>query len=409
VGAIEIDSVVKEFKGGVRAVDEISLTVRDGEFLVLVGPSGCGKTTLLRLIAGLEEPTSGAIAINGRDVTDLAPRQRDIAMVFQNYALYPHMSVRENLAYGLKVRRNGKADTARRVNEVARMLGLDELLERKPSALSGGQRQRVAMGRAIVREPGAFLMDEPLSNLDAKLRVSMRGELGRLHGRLGVTTVYVTHDQVEAMTLGERVAVLRDGKIQQLDPPSTLYARPANLFVAAFIGSPSMNLVEATHDGTQILFGGLELPLPEAAGDLPSRFILGVRPEAFEDSAFADPQLPRVSVDVGVVEDMGADAHLIFPIEAPRLEAGEVRDAADGEDESLLADDERALFTARVDARTAARAGRSIELAVDITRFHYFDLESGRRIEHASAPHTEPGEGRPGPPPARQKKKKKKK
>jgi len=222
---IVVDQIVKEFPGGVRAVDEISLTVRDGEFLVLVGPSGCGKTTLLRLIAGLEEPTDGTIAIGDRDVTELAPRRRDIAMVFQNYALYPNMTVRDNLAYGLKVRRTNKGEINRRIGEVASMLGLAELLARKPSALSGGQRQRVAMGRAIVREPAAFLMDEPLSNLDAKLRVSMRAELSRLHDRLGVTTVYVTHDQVEAMTLGQRVAVLRDGQIQQLESPGALYAR----------------------------------------------------------------------------------------------------------------------------------------------------------------------------------------
>ncbi len=385
MGEIVVEGIVKQFAGGVRAVDEISLTVRDGEFLVLVGPSGCGKTTLLRLIAGLEEPTSGTISIGGRDVTDLAPRQRDIAMVFQNYALYPHMTVRENLAYGLKVRGTGRRETARRVDEVARMLGLDDLLGRKPSALSGGQRQRVAMGRAIVREPVAFLMDEPLSNLDAKLRVSMRAELSRLHRRLGVTTVYVTHDQVEAMTLGQRVAVLRDGKIQQLDSPGALYARPANLFVAAFIGSPAMNLVEATATERTVQFGGLSVPVRLPPPSVNGGLIVGVRPEAFEDSAFADPALPRIEVEASVVEDLGADAHVIFPLEAPRLDTGEVRDAVEGEADALLADDGRTLFTARLDARTRARAGTRIELAVDPARFHYFDARSGSRVE-AGAP-----------------------
>ncbi len=248
---ILIDRVTKDFPNGFRAIDDVSLSVRDGEFMVLVGPSGCGKSTLLRMIAGLEEVTQGSISIGGRDVTDLAPRQRDIAMVFQNYALYPHMDVRKNLGYGLKVRKTPSAEVERRVTEVAKLLGLESLLDRKPAALSGGQRQRVAMGRAIVREPTAFLMDEPLSNLDAKLRVSMRAELARLHERLGVTTIYVTHDQIEAMTLGQRVAVMRDGVIQQVDSPQALYGRPENLFVAAFIGSPAMNLVEATVVGRQ--------------------------------------------------------------------------------------------------------------------------------------------------------------
>ena len=235
---IRLDQVVKEFGDGVRAVDGVSLTIASGEFMVLVGPSGCGKSTLLRMIAGLEVVTDGEIWIGDREVSRLAPRERDIAMVFQNYALYPHLTVEKNLAYGLKVRKTPKDEIARRVDDVARMLGLEELRQRRPGALSGGQRQRVAMGRAIVREPVAFLMDEPLSNLDAKLRVDMRAELARLHDRLGVTTVYVTHDQVEAMTLGTRVAVMRDGTIQQVDTPQALYRNPTNLFVAAFIGSP---------------------------------------------------------------------------------------------------------------------------------------------------------------------------
>src|SRR5262245_41376818 len=246
MATIELDRVSKVYGNGFRAVDDVSLAIADGEFVVLVGPSGCGKSTLLRMLAGLEEVSVGEVRIGGVDVTDLAPRHRDIAMVFQNYALYPHMTVRENLGYGLKTRKVGKAETARRVDEVAGLLGLAELLDRKPAQLSGGQRQRVAMGRAIAREPRAFLMDEPLSNLDAKLRVAMRASLSQLHARLGVTTVYVTHDQTEAMTLGHRVAVMRDGRIVQVDTPQELYRRPDNIFVAAFIGSPSMNLVEAT-------------------------------------------------------------------------------------------------------------------------------------------------------------------
>src|SRR5213593_3395414 len=257
---IAIDGATKVYSGAVAAVDNIVLTVNDGEFLVLVGPSGCGKSTLLRMIAGLEEVTAGSIVIGGRDVTDDAPRNRDIAMVFQSYALYPHMTVRQNLAYGLKVRRTDKAEASRRVDDVARMLQLEQLLDRRPAALSGGQRQRVAMGRAIVREPKAFLMDEPLSNLDAKLRVSMRAQLSALHARLATTTIYVTHDQIEAMTLGQRVAVMREGRILQADVPQALYNRPVNLFVAAFIGSPAMNLVEADVAGGALSFGGFRLP-----------------------------------------------------------------------------------------------------------------------------------------------------
>ena len=246
MASINLTNITKVYAGGVKAVDNVSLAIASGEFMVLVGPSGCGKSTLMRMIAGLEDITEGTIEIGDGDVTNLSPQQRDIAMIFQNYALYPHMTVRKNLGYGLRMRKTPRPEIERRVVEVAELLGLDDLLDRRPAALSGGQRQRVAMGRAIVREPQAFLMDEPLSNLDAKLRVAMRGELARLHDRLGVTTVYVTHDQVEAMTLGQRVAVMNLGVIQQVDTPQELYRHPANLFVAAFMGSPSMNLVEAT-------------------------------------------------------------------------------------------------------------------------------------------------------------------
>src|SRR6266516_82181 len=245
MAAITLEHVTKDFVGDVTAVDDVNLTIEDGEFMVLVGPSGCGKSTLLRMIAGLEEVTEGTISIGDRDVTELPPPERDIAMVFQNYALYPHMSVRENLGFGLSVRHTPKSEIRRRVHEVATLLGLEQLLDRKPAHLSGGQRQRVAMGRAIIREPVAFLMDEPLSNLDAKLRIGMRASLAQLHARLSVTTIYVTHDQSEAMTLGDRVCVMRDGLLQQVDAPQRLYDAPVNLFVAEFIGSPSMNLVEA--------------------------------------------------------------------------------------------------------------------------------------------------------------------
>src|SRR6266511_1108319 len=261
VAAIALTNLTKRYTGDVVALDDVSLEIEDGEVIVLVGPSGCGKSTLLRIVAGLEEATDGHIAIGGSDVTDLAPRHRDIAMVFQTYALYPHMTVRQNLGYGLKVRRTPKAQVERRVHEVAELLGLADLLDRRPAQLSGGQRQRVAMGRAIAREPQAFLMDEPLSNLDAKLRVGMRASLAQLHERLGVTTVYVTHDQIEAMTLGQRVAVMRDGRLLQVDTPQRLYHNPVDLFVAAFIGTPTMNLVEARIEGDEVVFGQFRVPL----------------------------------------------------------------------------------------------------------------------------------------------------
>jgi multiple sugar transport system ATP-binding protein len=299
VGEIVLDHVTKDFGNGVLAVNDVTLAIGEGEFMVLVGPSGCGKTTLLRSIGGLERITGGRILIGDRDVTRAQPSERDLAMVFQNYALYPHMTVRKNLGYGLRVRKVPKDERERRVHEVAKLLGLDELLDRRPGQLSGGQQQRVAMGRAIVREPEAFLMDEPLSNLDAKLRVGMRTSLQQLHHRLGTTTVYVTHDQVEAMTLGQRVAVMREGKIQQVDAPQKLYETPVNTFVAAFIGSPSMNLVEARIAGDTIDFGGYSIPLdreqrPRFAEN--GRVILGIRPEAFEDASLAARSLPTIEV-----------------------------------------------------------------------------------------------------------------
>jgi multiple sugar transport system ATP-binding protein len=384
VAEIVLDNLSKVFAGGVVAVDDVSLTIASGEFLVLVGPSGCGKSTLLRMIAGLEDATGGTVSIDGRDVTELPPRQRDVAMVFQSYALYPHMSVRENLGYGLRVRKTPKHEIGERVERTAKLLGLERLLDRRPAALSGGQRQRVAMGRAIVREPKAFLMDEPLSNLDAKLRVSMRAQLSALHTRLATTTIYVTHDQIEAMTLGQRVAVMRDGRIQQVDTPQVLYARPANLFVAAFIGSPAMNLVEADVADDTLSFAGYRLSLPPGLSPAPGRVIAGLRPEAFEDAAFADPALPRIDVQVEVVEELGADTHVIFAVEAPRVDVSEVREAA-GDEDALVAV-EGAVFTARVDPATKARPGAPLQLAVDPSRFHYFEPETGLRLEPARLP-----------------------
>jgi multiple sugar transport system ATP-binding protein len=379
---IVLERISKVFSGGVAAVDDVSLRIGDGEFMVLVGPSGCGKSTLLRLIAGLEDVDAGAVYIGGRDVTDLQPRDRDIAMVFQSYALYPHMSVRQNLGYGLKVRRLGKMETDERVERVARLLRLDELLDRRPAALSGGQRQRVAMGRAIVREPKAFLMDEPLSNLDAKLRVGMRAELASLHARLGATTVYVTHDQVEAMTLGQRVAVMRDGRIQQVDAPKTLYMRPANLFVASFMGSPAMNLVEARLDGDTLEFGGHRIALPpEHLPATPNgRMVLGIRPESFEDASFADPSLPHLDVEVMVLEDLGSDALVVFQVDAAPVHTEELR----REDEQTLIAGDGAKFTARVDQATAAGPGAPLRLAVDPAGFHYFDRETGENCGRAA-------------------------
>jgi multiple sugar transport system ATP-binding protein len=343
------------------------------------------------MIAGLEDVTDGVISIGGTDVTDLAPRRRDIAMVFQSYALYPHMSVRQNLAYGLKVRRTPKDQIARRVDEVAKLLGLSDLLDRKPAQLSGGQRQRVAMGRAIAREPRAFLMDEPLSNLDAKLRVGMRASLQQLHNRLGITTVYVTHDQIEAMTLGQRVAVMRDGHILQADEPQVLYEHPRDLFVAAFIGSPAMNLVEATIDGDCVAFGQFRIPLaPDrrpAPGESGDRVVLGIRPESFEDDAFAPPELPRIEANIEVLEELGSDAHVFFHVEAPRITAETLE--ASAEEATLLAI-EKALFTARVDPRTRAHVNETLRLAVDPQRFHFFDPATGANLVERDTPPENP-------------------
>jgi multiple sugar transport system ATP-binding protein len=388
MAGIVLEGVTKVFSEDVVAVNDVSLEIGDGEFMVLVGPSGCGKSTILRILAGLEEVTAGEVYIDGRQVTDLAPKDRDIAMVFQNYALYPHMSVRQNLGFGLRLRHEKKEEIVRRVSEAAQILGLEPLLERKPAELSGGQRQRVAMGRAMVREPRAFLMDEPLSNLDAKLRVQMRASLAQLHERLRTTTVYVTHDQVEAMTLGQRVAVLRDGVLQQVDTPQALYNSPVNLFVAAFIGSPPMNLVEARIEDGRVSFAGFTLPV--ASDPALARFegrsvILGIRPSDFEDTeVWSNEALPFMEVKVDVTEELGSEVNVLFGVNAPPIETEEVRAASDtGADEDsfgLMSDGRRAIFCARVDAKTKARPGQTVRLSCDPARFHYFDPQTGLEI-----------------------------
>jgi multiple sugar transport system ATP-binding protein len=397
---ITLDHIDKVYSGGVKAIDQMSLEVKDGEFMVLVGPSGCGKSTALRSIAGLEEISSGTISIGDRVVNDLPPKDRDIAMVFQNYALYPHMTVEQNLAFGLQLRKTPKTEIKARVDKAARMLGLDQYLKRKPAALSGGQRQRVAMGRAIVREPQAFLMDEPLSNLDAKLRVSMRASLNQLHQELGTTTIYVTHDQVEAMTLGHRVCVMRDGRLQQVDTPQHLFESPVNLFVAGFIGSPAMNFVNAKldrDDGPSVSFADYKLPVPASVIDAKPgldkyfgrEIILGIRPSDFEDATLADASWARMPVTAGVTEELGSEIHVIFTIDAPPVEHSSITDAAtgdDGQDESVSAlVGGKSLWTARVSARSNVRPNSPIELAVDTNQLQFFDGDSGLSIGHPEA------------------------
>jgi multiple sugar transport system ATP-binding protein len=388
MAGISLDRVHKVYDGGVEAIRDVSLDVRDGEFLVLVGPSGCGKTTLLRMVAGLEQVTTGTIWLGDVDVTDLEPRRRDVAMVFQNYALYPHMTVAKNLSFGLRIRRTARAEAQARIESAASILGLSELMERKPPALSGGQRQRVAMGRALVREPRAFLMDEPLSNLDAKLRVSMRAELARLHARLGVTTVYVTHDQAEAMTLGQRVAILRDGTLQQCDTPDALFDHPVNLFVAAFIGSPSMNLVETELTDGYARFGGFELALPDdvAATMAGRRVVLGMRPSDFTLAGpRSDPSWPRISVRPTVVERLGSECHIVFGIDAPRVVTEATQAAIDDEGGGqLIADEARLMFTARIEGRARVAPGELVELAIDRERLYLFDPDTGAILRGAS-------------------------
>jgi multiple sugar transport system ATP-binding protein len=396
---IVFDHVTKVFDDGTVAVDDLTLEVDDGSLMVLVGPSGCGKTTALRMVAGLEEITEGQVRIGDRVVNEVAPKDRDIAMVFQNYALYPHLSVFENMAFGLRLRHFKKPDIEQRVEHTANTLALYELLTRKPGQLSGGQRQRVAMGRAIVRQPKAFLMDEPLSNLDAKLRVQMRTEISRLQRDVGVTTIYVTHDQVEAMTMGDRVAVLRHGVLQQLDAPASLYRRPNNLFVAGFIGSPAMNLVEATitADGDRLFasFAGNRLAIDErAVADRPAlrgytgrTVILGIRPENMEDAELRSgvPEDRRIETGVDLREDMGSEVLIHFAVATPPVLTEDTKElaAAVGEDVAELEAGARSGTTtlvARFDANTAAKEGDRVEVAVDTRHLHFFDPDSGQSI-----------------------------
>ena len=369
---ISIVGVSKQFPNGSRALDDVNLRIEDGQFAVLVGPSGCGKTTLLRIIAGLEKTTTGVVRIGDQDVTRLPPGDRDVAMVFQNYALYPHMTVAENLRFGLEVRKMPRKEIEQRTLEAAEILGISEYLGRKPRQLSGGQRQRVAMGRAIVRRPLAFLMDEPLSNLDAQLRVSMRAELARLRTQMPTTTVYVTHDQVEAMTLGDQVTVLRDGLIQQSGSPEELFEQPANVFVATFIGSPSMNMVQGSVTGDQVHAGELSIPLPRAiaAGMEGRDVIMGIRPSDLLDGRQADRALPRIEVTCDVVEYLGTEANLLFSVNARQT-----RGALADEDEEADPD-AGARLTARVGRASGARPGDRVQLAVDVERLYFFDADT---------------------------------
>ncbi|CAL9347048.1 ABC transporter ATP-binding protein [Streptomyces sp. enrichment culture] len=390
---IVLEGITKRYPDGAVAVRDVDLTVADGEFVILVGPSGCGKSTTLNMIAGLEDITEGTLRIDGQVVNDKAPKDRDIAMVFQSYALYPHMTVRDNMGFALRLAKTDKAVIREKVEEAARILDLTEHLDRKPANLSGGQRQRVAMGRAIVRSPKAFLMDEPLSNLDAKLRVQMRTQISRLQQRLGTTTVYVTHDQTEAMTLGDRVVVMRGGVVQQVGTPQHLYDQPRNLFVAGFIGSPAMNFLHATvEEGTLRTVVG-DLPLDaevrrrlEAAG-APRDLIVGLRPEAFEDAALVDPELPgaRFTAMVDVVESLGSDVFAHFTEEG--------WEPADSADLAELAADSGASETGggghqivtRLSTATRVREGSPAELYVDTAHMHVFDPRSGTNLTHREA------------------------
>jgi multiple sugar transport system ATP-binding protein len=390
---IQLEKLTKVYSDGTQALSEFDLEVEDGEFVVFVGPSGCGKTTALRMIAGLEPITDGTVRIGGEVVNRLPPKDRDVAMVFQNYALYPHMSAFDNMGFALKMRGVPKEEIETRVRGAARVLGLSEVLKKKPRTLSGGQRQRVAMGRAIVREPQAFLMDEPLSNLDAKLRVEMRAEISRIQRDLGVTTIYVTHDQTEAMTMGDRVCVMRGGFLQQVASPQELYDRPVNLFVAEFIGSPAMNLVRADFAGGELRFGDQVLSVPaSAASARPGlkayegrKIVLGIRPEDIEDATLAsDGGGGTLSVEVDIREDMGAEvfAHFAVPGGEP-VETREVLEAMEEEDVAGAVRERMRRgvpFIARLGRGTAAGEGERIELAVDTERLHFFDPETGLAI-----------------------------
>ena len=416
---ITLENLTKVYSDGTHAVTDLDLEVAAGEFVVFVGPSGCGKTTALRMIAGLEAITSGEVRIDGEVVNDLPPKDRDIAMVFQNYALYPHMNAARNMGFALKMRGVPKEEIDRRVLEAARILGLADALEKKPRTLSGGQRQRVAMGRAIVRNPQAFLMDEPLSNLDAKLRVEMRAEIARIQRDLGVTTIYVTHDQTEAMTMGDRVAVMRDGLLQQVASPKELYDRPHNLFVAEFIGSPAMNVVVAElrneDGGAWVSFGGQRLrverrtidSIPELASYDGRKIVVGIRPEDMEDAGIVrDPRPDRtLTVACDIREDLGSEVYVHFNVAAEPVTTADVVEAlvvesVEDEEAHLAAERARGggvTFVARLDRTTAAREREPLELDVDVTRLHFFDPETGSRIGTPAPAQT--GATLPGAPP----------
>ena len=386
MATVELAELTKVYPGGVTAVNAMSLSIDDGEFVVFVGPSGCGKSTALRMVAGLEEISSGTLRIGDADMTKVHPRDRDIAMVFQNYALYPHLTVRKNIAYPLKLAKIGKSEIAQRVERTAEVLHLTEFLERKPAALSGGQRQRVAMGRAIVREPAVFLMDEPLSNLDAKLRVYMRSEISRIQQDLGVTTIYVTHDQVEAMTMGDRVAVLNGGVLQQIDKPSVLYRRPANMFVAGFVGSPAMNLFESTitvgDAGIDVEMGDqhVELPLsfldecPALRSHQGERLVCGIRPDDVYDAALAPDLGQRIAANVQLLEELGSEIVAHLDIGVQRVEIG--GPTADTDDSEGLG----SAFLGRFAQQSDARVDQRMEIAVDVSALHFFDKATGEVI-----------------------------
>jgi multiple sugar transport system ATP-binding protein len=395
VAEIVLNDVTKRYKDGTEAVKHMNLDIADGEFVILVGPSGCGKSTALRMIAGLEDITEGELLIGGEVVNDLSPKERDIAMVFQSYALYPHMTVRQNMGFALQLAKEPKEEIAERVEEAAKILDLTEQLERKPANLSGGQRQRVAMGRAIVRQPTAFLMDEPLSNLDAKLRVQMRAEVSRLQNRLGTTTVYVTHDQTEAMTLGDRVAVMRLGVVQQVGPPQELYDNPVNLFVAGFIGSPSMNFLPAHLDGDTVKLPMVEAKIPDSVRSRlnSERLIAGIRPEDFEDASLVGDKRDEGAVfrtNIDVVESMGSELYAHFSLEAQAIESQELRELAEESGSAELSSEDETIV-ARLDASSGVRQGKEAELWLDASKLHFFDLDSGRSLtSDAREPETAP-------------------
>ena len=396
------DKVDKVYDNDVHAVHDLSLEIRDGEFVVLVGPSGCGKTTALRMVAGLEDISDGTVKIGGRVVNDLTPKERDIAMVFQNYALYPHLTVADNIGFGLRLRKTPKTEVNKRVEWAAKLLGLTPYLQRRPKELSGGQRQRVAMGRAIVRQPQVFLMDEPLSNLDAKLRVQMRAEIARIQHEVGVTTIYVTHDQVEAMTMGDRVAVMRRGELQQMAEPQKLYDSPKNLFVASFIGSPAMNIVEAEvqrHDGgIAVRFGDQELDVPDEvvrrrpalSGYAGRKLALGIRPEHLEDASVSRNGVARLCGRVLITEALGSEILAHVEMKATPVVSEDVVEGAvvDEEEASVAADlmsesGGRATFVGRLDAASSVRPDMDIELIVDTQKLQFFDLDTGHAIHES--------------------------